>query len=113
MANNNHWPSGRPYEWGLFFFTIHFSLEYPFRPPRGILHPNINKLHVFYPLLVTATWRTGTAVKEVLQALHDMLLHPKVDEDDHFLVDVARMCVLEPERYEKEACLITEEHAMN
>ncbi|ESQ28864.1 hypothetical protein EUTSA_v10019593mg [Eutrema salsugineum] len=43
-------PPGSPYEGGLFFFSIRFPPEYPFRSPRVVwktpfLHPNIDKPH--------------------------------------------------------------------
>ncbi|ESQ51092.1 hypothetical protein EUTSA_v10023041mg [Eutrema salsugineum] len=93
-------PPGSPYEGNLFFLSLCFPLEYPFRPPTvswktPILHPNIDYPRVFHPLL------------ELLQALYDMLLHPKVEEGDVYLVEIARMFVLEKEKYEEEARRLT------
>ncbi|KAI9026612.1 ubiquitin-conjugating enzyme E2D 1 [Phycomyces nitens] len=96
-----HWraiingPPNSAYRGGVFYLTIVFSPEYPFKPPTikfatKIYHPNIdNDGSICIDLLKADVWKPATKVYQVLLAIAYILEHP--NPDDALVASVAEV----------------------
>ncbi|XP_069628545.1 ubiquitin-conjugating enzyme E2 D2 isoform X3 [Haliaeetus albicilla] len=72
-----HWqatimgPNDSPYQGGVFFLTIHFPTDYPFKPPKvafttRIYHPNINSNGSICLDILRSQWSPALTISKVL-----------------------------------------------
>ncbi|KAM4874258.1 ubiquitin-conjugating enzyme E2 D4 isoform 2-T2 [Thomomys bottae] len=72
-----HWqatimgPNESPYQGGVFFLTIHFPTDYPFKPPKvafttKIYHPNINSNGSICLDILRSQWSPALTVSKAL-----------------------------------------------
>ena len=113
----NHWqatimgPPDSPYQGGVFFLTIHFPTDYPFKPPKvafttKIYHPNINtngsicldilrsviisssSLNSLGEILYRSQWSPALTISKVLLSICSLLCDP--NPDDPLVPEIAR-----------------------
>ncbi|PWA19712.1 hypothetical protein CCH79_00006885, partial [Gambusia affinis] len=86
-----HWqatimgPSDSPYQSGVFFLTIHFPTDYPFKPPKvafttKIYHPNINSNGSICLDILRSQWSPALTVSKVLLSICSLLCDPNPDD---------------------------------
>ncbi|KAF7241639.1 hypothetical protein EG68_09503 [Paragonimus skrjabini miyazakii] len=71
-------PPGSVYEGGIFFLDIHFSSEYPFKPPKvafktRIYHCNINSQGVICLDILKNNWSPALTISKVLLSICSLL----------------------------------------
>ncbi|XP_072034692.1 ubiquitin-conjugating enzyme E2 E1-like [Amphiura filiformis] len=71
-------PPGSVYEGGVFFLEIHFSPEYPFKPPKvtfktRIYHCNINSQGVICLDILKDNWSPALTISKVLLSICSLL----------------------------------------
>ncbi|XP_014101091.1 ubiquitin-conjugating enzyme E2-24 kDa isoform X1 [Bactrocera oleae] len=71
-------PPGSVYEGGVFFLDIHFSPEYPFKPPKvtfrtRIYHCNINSQGVICLDILKDNWSPALTISKVLLSICSLL----------------------------------------
>ncbi|ELU03503.1 hypothetical protein CAPTEDRAFT_31902, partial [Capitella teleta] len=82
-----HWqatiigPHETPYAGGVFFLSIHFPIDYPFKPPRvafttRIYHPNINSNGSICLDILREQWSPALTVSKVLLSICSLLADP-------------------------------------
>merc|ERR1719507_1080864 len=64
-------PPDSPYQGGVFFLTIHFPTDYPFKPPKvafttRIYHPNINSNGSICLDILRSQWSPALTISKVL-----------------------------------------------
>jgi len=86
-----HWqatimgPNDSPYQGGVFFLTIHFPTDYPFKPPKvafttRIYHPNINSNGSICLDILRSQWSPALTISKVLLSICSLLCDPNPDD---------------------------------
>jgi len=86
-----HWtatimgPEGSPYQGGLFFLSVHFPADYPFKPPKvsfttKVFHPNINRNGAICLDILKDQWSPALTISRVLLSISSLLTDPNADD---------------------------------
>lgn len=116
-----HWqatimgPPDSPYQGGVFFLTINFPTDYPFKPPKihfttRIYHPNINSNGSICLDILRSQWSPALTISKVLLSICSLLCDP--NPDDPLVPEIARIYKTDRDRYEKLAKEWTAKYAM-
>ena len=116
-----HWqatimgPPDSPYAGGIFFLTIHFPTDYPFKPPKvafstRIYHPNITSNGIISLNILRSEWYPGLSISNVLLSICSFMCDP--DPDNPLVPDVARIYKKDRSRYNETAKEWTRKYAM-
>lgn len=116
-----HWqatimgPGDSPYQGGVFFLTIHFPTDYPFKPPKvafttKIYHPNINSNGSICLDILRSQWSPALTVSKVLLSICSLLCDP--NPDDPLVPEIAHTYKADREKYNKLAREWTQKYAM-
>ncbi|KAF3828059.1 hypothetical protein GH733_001331 [Mirounga leonina] len=87
------WPDSA-YQGGVFFLTVHFPTDYPFKPPKiafttKIYHPNINSNGSICLDILRSQWSPALTVSKVLLSICSLLCDP--NPDDPLVPDIAQI----------------------
>nr|XP_046233134.1 ubiquitin-conjugating enzyme E2 D1b isoform X1 [Scatophagus argus] len=116
-----HWqatimgPGDSPYQGGVFFLTIHFPTDYPFKPPKvafttKIYHPNINSNGSICLDILRSQWSPALTVSKVLLSICSLLCDP--NPDDPLVPDIAHIYKNDKDKYNRLAKECTQKYAM-
>jgi ubiquitin-conjugating enzyme E2 D/E len=108
-------PGDSPYAGGVFFLSITFPTDYPFKPPKvsfttKIYHPNINQNGSICLDILRDQWSPALTISKVLLSICSMLTDP--NPDDPLVPDIAHLYKTDRARYEATAREWTRKHAM-
>jgi len=107
-------PTDSPYAQGVFFLTITFPTDYPFKPPKvafttRIYHPNINSNGSICLDILRAQWSPALTISKVLLSICSLLTDP--NPDDPLVPEIARIYKTDKEKYTKLAKEWTSKYA--
>uniref|UniRef100_A0AAX7TB26 E2 ubiquitin-conjugating enzyme n=1 Tax=Astatotilapia calliptera TaxID=8154 RepID=A0AAX7TB26_ASTCA len=116
-----HWqatitgPNDSPYHGGVFFLSVHFPTDYPFKPPKvafttKIYHPNINSNGSICLDILRSQWSPALTVSKVLLSICSLLCDP--NPDDPLVPDIAHIYKSDRQKYNKIAREWTQRYAM-
>ncbi len=108
-------PSDSCYQGGVFFLTIRFPSDYPFKPPKlsfttRIYHPNINANGAICLDILKDQWSPALTISKVLLSISSLLTD--ANPDDPFVPDIAQLYKSDRKAYEKNAKEWTKKYAM-
>ncbi|RPA95059.1 putative glutaryl-CoA dehydrogenase [Choiromyces venosus 120613-1] len=116
-----HWqatimgPADSPYSSGVFFLSIAFPTDYPFKPPKvnfttRIYHPNINANGSICLDILRDQWSPALTISKVLLSICSMLTDP--NPDDPLVPEIAHVYKTDRARYEATAREWTRKYAI-
>eukprot|EP00058_Branchiostoma_floridae_P013104 XP_002598592.1 hypothetical protein BRAFLDRAFT_118342 [Branchiostoma floridae] len=84
-------PPGSVYEGGVFFLDIHFSQDYPFKPPKvtfrtRIYHCNINSQGVICLDILKDNWSPALTISKVLLSICSLLTDCNPSKHEHMML---------------------------
>ncbi|CAF3602791.1 unnamed protein product [Adineta steineri] len=108
-------PGDSPFQGGVFFLSIHFPADYPFKPPKitfttKIFHPNINSNGAICLDILRSQWSPALTISKVLLSICSLLCDP--NPDDPLVPDIARTYKTDKEKYNATARQWTQKYAM-
>ncbi|KAL0230896.1 hypothetical protein GEMRC1_010301 [Eukaryota sp. GEM-RC1] len=108
-------PPETPYDGGVFFLSITFPSDYPFKPPRvnfttRIYHPNINANGSICLDILKEQWSPALTISKVLLSICSLLSDP--NPDDPLVPEIARILRENPQEYNQRAREHTRRYAM-
>uniref|UniRef100_A0A3Q3W7X4 E2 ubiquitin-conjugating enzyme n=1 Tax=Mola mola TaxID=94237 RepID=A0A3Q3W7X4_MOLML len=116
-----HWqasimgPSDSPYQGGVFFLSVQFPTDYPFKPPKvafstKIYHPNISSNGNICLDILKTQWSPALTISKVLLSICSLLCDPNAD--DPLVPDIALLYKTDRKRYNQIATEWTRKYAM-
>ncbi|XP_057165594.1 ubiquitin-conjugating enzyme E2 D3 isoform X2 [Ursus arctos] len=112
--NKTTW-NDSPYQGGVFFLTIHFPTDYPFKPPKvafttRIYHPNINSNGSICLDILRSQWSPALTISKVLLSICSLLCDP--NPDDPLVPEIARIYKTDRDKYNRISREWTQKYAM-
>ncbi|OQV24632.1 Ubiquitin-conjugating enzyme E2-24 kDa [Hypsibius exemplaris] len=107
-------PPGSVYEGGIFFLDIHFSPDYPFKPPKvvfktRIYHCNINSQGTICLDILKDNWSPALTISKVLLSICSLLTD--CNPADPLVGSIAQQFTSNREEHDKVARLWTKRYA--
>lgn len=107
-------PPGSVYEGGVFFLDIHFSPEYPFKPPKvtfrtRIYHCNINSQGVICLDILKDNWSPALTISKILLSICSLLTD--CNPGDPLVGSIATQFLQNHEEHDRIARLWTKRYA--
>ncbi|KAJ6529002.1 ubiquitin-conjugating enzyme E2 [Mycena capillaripes] len=108
-------PDESPYAGGVFFLSITFPIDYPFKAPKvsfttKIYHPNINADGSICLDILKDQWAPSMTISKVLLSICSMLTEP--NPDDPLVPEIAHQYKTDRPSYEANAREWTLKYAM-
>ena len=108
-------PDDSPYKGGIFFLSIKFPNDYPFKPAKfnfttRIYHPNINSNGSICLDILQSAWSPALTVSKVLLSICSLLTDP--NPDDPLVSDIAHIYKTDRAKFDANAAEWTQKYAM-
>ncbi|XP_034341345.1 ubiquitin-conjugating enzyme E2 D2-like [Arvicanthis niloticus] len=108
-------PQDSPYQGGVFFLSVRFPINYPFKAPKvsfitRIYHPNISKNGSICLDILNSEWSPVFTISNVLLSIYSLLCDP--DPDKPLVPEIAKMYLTDLKKYNTLAREWTKRYAM-